>query len=147
MGFRCELCDEWLPMLQFSHLCPKCYKIRTIVKCYNADSILSCLEDAFKVSKEEVMKFRKRDLEFQKEEEERIEKEIVEELKQEQYEAEVKGQVANKEDMKNELKKKFEKNGVERGEGKINCKLDKPSEEAVAYYTRKGNKKNKNKSI
>ena len=44
MGFRCELCDEWLPMLQFSKLCPTCYKIRTIVKCYSAQEILDNLE-------------------------------------------------------------------------------------------------------
>lgn len=140
MGFRCELCDDWLPILQFSHLCPLCYKIRTIVKCYNADSILSCLEDNFKISKEESSNFRKKDLEFHKEEEVRLEKEIVEELKQEQYEAEVKGQVANKEKVKEELKKKLEGK-----EGEIKCNLDKPSEEAVAYYTRrnKDNKKNK----
>ena len=51
--FRCELCDEYLPMLQFSKLCPKCYEIRTIVKCYDTDKILNCLKDKFKVKDEE----------------------------------------------------------------------------------------------
>tara|TARA_R110002050_G_scaffold11608_3_gene39010 strand:- start:1047 stop:1484 length:438 start_codon:yes stop_codon:yes gene_type:complete len=144
MGFRCELCDEWLPMLQFSHLCPTCYKIRTIVKCYNADTILSCLEDNFKISKEEVANFRKKDLVFYKEEEVRMEKEIVEELKQEQYEAEVKTQVANKEAVKEELKEKTNPDS-DSVISKVMCNLDKPSEEAVAYYTRRNEKSKKSK--
>ena len=52
MGWRCELCDDFLPLLQFSHLCPTCYKIRTIIKCYNSKQILDCLERRFIVDYE-----------------------------------------------------------------------------------------------
>ena len=47
MGWRCELCDDFLPLFQLSHLCPTCYKIRTIIKCYTSKQILDCLEDRF----------------------------------------------------------------------------------------------------
>ena len=52
MGFRCELCDAFLPVIQLSRLCPTCYTIRTIVKCYEADKILDCLNKNFKVDYE-----------------------------------------------------------------------------------------------
>lgn len=52
MGWRCELCDDFLPLFQLSHLCPTCYKIRTIIKCYNSRQILDCLEDRFIVDYE-----------------------------------------------------------------------------------------------
>lgn len=50
MVFRCELCDSFLPLLQLSHLCPTCYKIRTITKCYSTEKILKCLEENFLVN-------------------------------------------------------------------------------------------------
>ena len=50
--FRCELCDAYLPIIQLSKLCPTCYKIRTIIKCYSADKILNCITDKFIVDYE-----------------------------------------------------------------------------------------------
>jgi hypothetical protein len=47
--FRCELCDSFLSLFQLSHLCENCYKIRTIIKCYNSPEILDCLENNFKI--------------------------------------------------------------------------------------------------
>lgn len=47
MGFRCELCDDWLSMFQISKLCETCYKTRTIVKAYSAEGILKNLEANF----------------------------------------------------------------------------------------------------
>ena len=47
MGFRCELCDQWLSIFQISKLCDTCYKTRTIVKAYSAESILKSLESNF----------------------------------------------------------------------------------------------------
>lgn len=47
--FRCELCDAYLSLFQLSHLCENCYKIRTIIKCYDSPKILDCLEQNFKV--------------------------------------------------------------------------------------------------
>lgn len=57
MGWRCDLCDDTLPIFQLSRLCPTCYKVRTIVKCYDCDTILDCLEKTFKVDykKEEIV--------------------------------------------------------------------------------------------
>jgi len=52
MGIRCELCDEFLPLFQLSRLCPNCYKIRTIVKCYDAEKVLHCLDKNFRVNYE-----------------------------------------------------------------------------------------------
>jgi len=49
MGIRCEICDGWLSLLQFSRLCETCYKIRTIVKAYNSDLILKSLQENFLV--------------------------------------------------------------------------------------------------
>ena len=80
MGFRCELCDEWLPMLQFSKLCPTCYKIRTIVKCYSAKEILTHLEKNFLVSNDKYVEQQQRDKKFFEEEERRLEKEFNAEL-------------------------------------------------------------------
>ena len=54
--FRCEMCDEYLPMLQLSKLCAKCYEIRTIVKCYDTDKVLDCLKENFKVKFDEKSK-------------------------------------------------------------------------------------------
>tara|TARA_R110002073_G_scaffold320989_1_gene496847 strand:- start:2467 stop:3027 length:561 start_codon:yes stop_codon:yes gene_type:complete len=76
MGFRCELCDDWLNVFQFSHLCNDCYKIRTILKCYNKHDIVSCLENNFLVSKDKEKKVKQEDIKFQKEEEARLEKEF-----------------------------------------------------------------------
>ena len=47
LSVRCEICDCWLPLFQLSKLCPTCYKIRTIVKCYNTDKILKTLQEHF----------------------------------------------------------------------------------------------------
>ena len=47
LTIRCEICDCWLPFFQLSKLCPTCYKIRTIVKCYNTDKILKTLQEHF----------------------------------------------------------------------------------------------------
>ena len=49
INVRCEVCNEWLPILQLSKLCPICYKIRTIVKAYSADVILKKLQEHFLV--------------------------------------------------------------------------------------------------
>lgn len=58
MGFRCELCDQWLSIFQISKLCDTCYKTRTIVKAYSAESILKSLQENFLiedlVEKEEI---------------------------------------------------------------------------------------------
>ena len=64
MGFRCELCDSWLPILSFSKLCPTCYKLRTIVKCYNAEDILKNAEEHFLVSHAREEEEIKKDKEF-----------------------------------------------------------------------------------
>ena len=50
MGLRCELCDDWLSLFQMSKLCDTCYKTRTIVKAYSAQSILRSLEEHFLVN-------------------------------------------------------------------------------------------------
>lgn len=44
---RCELCDAYLPFFQTGYLCPDCYKIRTITKCYNSKLILEHLQKHF----------------------------------------------------------------------------------------------------
>jgi len=49
MNVRCEMCNDWLPLLQLSKLCPICYKVRTIVKAYSADVILKKLQEHFLV--------------------------------------------------------------------------------------------------
>jgi hypothetical protein len=51
--FRCELCDNYLPIFQTGRLCPTCYKIRTIIKCYTAKAILSHISSVFLVDIEE----------------------------------------------------------------------------------------------
>ena len=53
MGIHCCLCDEFLPIFQLSHLCPICYEIRTIIKCYDNLKILNSLQDNFKIKMEE----------------------------------------------------------------------------------------------
>ena len=80
MTFRCEICDAWLPMFQFSKLCPTCYKIRTITKCYSAKEILSTLENNFLVSAMMEQEKRKEDVEFYKNEDERLAKEALKEF-------------------------------------------------------------------
>lgn len=80
MGFRCELCDDWLPMLSFSKLCPICYKLRTIVKCYNANDILKNAEEHFLVSHAREEELKTLDKKFFIEEEARIQKDFEEEL-------------------------------------------------------------------
>lgn len=47
--WRCELCDCYLRFLQTGYLCDICYKIRLITKCYNAEEILKCVEENFKI--------------------------------------------------------------------------------------------------
>lgn len=76
MGFRCELCDEFLNIFQFSHLCDKCYRIRTITKCYSAETILNCLENNFLLSPQQVAEFKVKDKKFMEEEEKRLEQEF-----------------------------------------------------------------------
>ena len=59
MGFFCSLCDEFLPLFQLSKLCDTCYKVRTIVKVYSAETILKNIEENFLVEgvkKVEIMK-------------------------------------------------------------------------------------------
>tara|TARA_R110002073_G_scaffold53343_3_gene137741 strand:+ start:11736 stop:12143 length:408 start_codon:yes stop_codon:yes gene_type:complete len=80
MGFRCELCDCWLNVLQFSHLCPTCYKIRTITKCYNAETILNSLENKFLIEPETIEKQVEKDKVFQEQEEQRLEKEMEKQI-------------------------------------------------------------------
>ena len=50
MVFRCELCDNFRGVLQISNLCDVCYEIRTIIKCYDRESILECLKQNFIVN-------------------------------------------------------------------------------------------------
>ena len=50
MVFRCELCDNFRGILQFSNLCDVCYEIRSIIKCYDRESILECLKQNFIVN-------------------------------------------------------------------------------------------------
>ena len=52
VNLRCELCDNWLSLFQVGKLCEICYEIRTIVKCYDAESIKLCLDENFKVVNE-----------------------------------------------------------------------------------------------
>ena len=80
MGFRCELCDEFLNLFQFSHLCDSCYRIRTIIKCYNTNTIVSCLENNFLLTEKQVEDFKKNDKEFMDEEEKRLENEFKQQL-------------------------------------------------------------------
>lgn len=51
--FRCELCDCYLPIFQTGRLCPTCYKIRTIIKCYSAEAIHRHINSVFLVDIEE----------------------------------------------------------------------------------------------
>ena len=74
--FRCELCDSFLPVFQFSSLCPVCYKIRTIVKCYSAAEILSKCEENFLVSDSQKQEIEKQEKKFQEDEEKRLENEF-----------------------------------------------------------------------
>ena len=78
MGFRCEVCDEFLPMFQFSHLCPTCYKLRTIIKCYSAMDVLKNAEENFLVSRARELEERDKDLKFYTNEETRLQKEMIE---------------------------------------------------------------------
>ena len=80
MGFRCELCDDWLPMLSFCKLCDTCYKLRTIVKCYSAKEILKCSQEHFLVSHAREEEEKTIDKQFFKKEEIRITKEFEEEI-------------------------------------------------------------------
>ena len=50
--FRCELCDEYLPLFSFGRLCENCYRIRTITKCYSSNTIKEYLEAVFLVDDE-----------------------------------------------------------------------------------------------
>ena len=77
MTFRCEICDDWLPMFQFSKLCPTCYKIRTITKCYSAKEILETLEDNFLVSVAMEHEKRAEDVKFYEKEDKRLGEEAL----------------------------------------------------------------------
>ena len=106
MGFRCELCDEFLPMFQFSQLCPTCYKLRTIVKCYDAMAVLKNAEDNFLVSRARELEEREKDLKFYQNEEERLQSEMVEKYKPsiEQIEA-LKKEVEDKQIIPDDIEK------------------------------------------
>tara|TARA_R110000868_G_scaffold294051_1_gene554557 strand:- start:1488 stop:1844 length:357 start_codon:yes stop_codon:yes gene_type:complete len=80
MGLRCELCDAFLPLLQFSNLCLTCYKVRTIAKVYDAESILKCLENNFMVSKFNEEQVKAKDKEYFHKEEIRLNQELLEQL-------------------------------------------------------------------
>jgi hypothetical protein len=80
MGFRCELCDDWLSLLSFCKLCPTCYKLRTIVKCYNAKDVLEKVQDVFLVSHAREEEEKVKDKKFYQNEEIRITKEFEEEI-------------------------------------------------------------------
>tara|TARA_Y100000310_G_C20489184_1_gene718324 strand:- start:62 stop:325 length:264 start_codon:yes stop_codon:yes gene_type:complete len=56
MVFRCELCDNFRGILQFSNLCDVCYEIRSIIKCYDRDCVLECLKENFIVDYRETKK-------------------------------------------------------------------------------------------
>tara|TARA_R110001592_G_scaffold68976_2_gene211493 strand:- start:4035 stop:4448 length:414 start_codon:yes stop_codon:yes gene_type:complete len=136
MGFRCELCDSWLPMLSFSKLCPTCYKLRTIVKCYNAEDILKNAEEHFLVSHAREEEEIKKDKEFFIKEEARIQKDFEEELKQLTQQKEVHlATIVEEEDLK-ELKKNKSESSLE----------DKVSDLGYSTKTRNGNKKKQLKS-
>ena len=51
MVLRCELCDNYRSIFQFSSLCDCCYKIRTIIKCYNREEVLRVLQENFLVQR------------------------------------------------------------------------------------------------
>ena len=140
MGFRCELCDSWLPMLSFSKLCPTCYKLRTIVKCYNAEDILKNAEEHFLVSHAREEEEIKKDKEFFIKEEARIQKDFEEELKQltQQKEVHLATIVEEEEQEKDlkELKKNKSESSLE----------DKLSDLGYSTKTRNGNKKKQLKS-
>jgi len=80
MGLRCELCDDFLPIFQFSKLCEKCYRIRTLVKVYGKDDICSHLEDKFMVSHTREEEEKRKDAEYFKREEVRLNQELIQEL-------------------------------------------------------------------
>tara|TARA_R110000823_G_scaffold32606_2_gene91874 strand:- start:268 stop:693 length:426 start_codon:yes stop_codon:yes gene_type:complete len=140
MGFRCELCDSWLPMLSFSKLCPTCYKLRTIVKCYNAEDILKNAEEHFLVSHAREEEEIKKDKEFFIKEEARIQKDFEEELKQltQQKEVHLATIVEEEEQAKDlkELKKNKSESSLE----------DKVVDLGYSTKTRNGNKKKQLKS-
>ena len=140
MGFRCELCDSWLPMLSFSKLCPTCYKLRTIVKCYNAGDILKNAEEHFLVSHAREEEEIKKDKELFIKEEARIQKDFEEELKQltQQKEVHLATIVEEEEQEKDlkELKKNKSESSLE----------DKISDLGYSTKTRNGNKKKQLKS-
>lgn len=59
MGLRCEVCDEWLPVFQISKLCPICYQIRSVVKCYSNIQILEKLQESFLIDGQVSKEFKK----------------------------------------------------------------------------------------
>ena len=80
MGFRCELCDDWLSLMTFCKFCDTCYKLRTIVTCYSAEKILKCSQEHFLVSHAREEEEKTIDKKFFKNEEIRITKEFEEEI-------------------------------------------------------------------
>ena len=50
---RCDICSCFLPIFQLSRLCPTCYKIRTIVRVYDNQTILKSLENNFLIKEKE----------------------------------------------------------------------------------------------
>ena len=144
MGFRCELCDEWLPMLQFSKLCPTCYKLRTIVKCYNANDILKNAEEHFLVSHARQEEIKTLDKKFFIEEEARIQKEFEEELATLQQKEKQYLETITEEEQQQDLKELKKNNSTD----SLETVIAKEEHDDNTYLTRnKNKKKNKNKSI
>ena len=130
MGFRCELCDDWLPMLSFCKLCSTCYKLRTIVKCYSANDVLKNVESSFLVSHCREEEEKVKDKKFFIEEEVRLQKEFEEDLKK---------LTKDKEEHLIKESNKPKENTID--------KLETIVEESNAYKTRHGGKKKDKKSI
>tara|TARA_R110002073_G_scaffold205467_3_gene365161 strand:+ start:572 stop:973 length:402 start_codon:yes stop_codon:yes gene_type:complete len=133
-------------MLSFSKLCPTCYKLRTIVKCYNAEDILKNAEEHFLVSHAREEEIKTLDKKFFVEEEARIQREFEEELATLQQKEKQYLETITEEEETKDLKELKKNNSTDSLEAVI------PKEEDLdnTYMTRNKNKKynkNKNKSI
>jgi len=137
MGFRCELCDDWLPILSFSKLCPTCYKMRTIVKCYNAEDVLRKVEDCFLVSHAREQEEIRKDKQFFIDEEKRLQKEFEDELQKLTKERDNHLTTIEEEEEESKDLKELKKN-------KSESELD---DSTYASKLRNGNKKKQLKSI
>ena len=139
MGFRCELCDDWLPLMSFSKLCPTCYKLRTIVKCYNADDVLSKVQENFLVSHAREEEEKTLDEKFFKEEEVRIQLEFEKDMadlmdKQSKHLSTIK-----------EEEKKIDEPKIQPSRPTTNLDVEEPMNNSTELYTKRNRcKKNKN---